>query len=251
MPDSSYITLAPGVYPLPDTVGLLGTLDPSLGINKDAYENCLFDFTFTIVAPESIPIGQNQAAVTSVEYLSIEFDGGNIITGAESFTCDPPSCIFNAGTAGCAKISGTIIAPPGEYDARMYLEIITAGYPTLVIPHPNFNTVWRKYTLKVYPQPIDGCLTNVDNVANNFVSAKVNPNPFNGTTLIVLSSKANFQADLNVYNIFGKKIQTKEVHIMNGENKINFDGSSLSAGMYILTIGKGNDLITEKLIVEN
>lgn len=247
LPDSSYIPVGPGLYPLPDTSLVQ---DPTLGINKDAYENCFFDFTFTMVVPDSIVFPNSPPVkLTTMEFLNIEFDYGTVNTGVEGFTCEPPSCIWDGGTTGCVEISGIILVPPGQYDAILFTEIFLDGFPNpFLIEFPSPNLVVAQYRLNVYPMPATGCSTGIDDVNNHLEFTKASPNPFNETTTIFLHSKANFITNFTIYNILGETIETKKVHLVNGENKINFDGSNLSAGMYMVTIGKGKDLITERLI---
>lgn len=215
-----------------------------------------FDYTFTIVIPDSLFLPNNtNVKVLSLEFMRIDFyDGPNLVTtGVEAFTCEPPSCFLTGGMDGCMKFSGTIMVPPGKYYAIVYTDVIVKDFPSPIVvqfpsPHPN---IIQGYTLTVYPEPATGCVLGIGNVDNNLEFTTVHPNPFNGITSIVFNSKSTIFADFKIYNTLGKAIETRVVSIVNGENKINFDGSSLSAGVYILTIGKGNDWITEKLIVQH
>jgi len=251
--DTSFISAGAGVYPLPDTT--MGQ-DPTLGINKGAYENCLFDFTFTAVVPDSLAIpGVGTVPLTSIELKSVEFrnSAGTVITtGAEAYNCEPANCLWTGGTVGCVKIEGMITAPAGQYFAFIGTEVITPAIPIpIALEFPNPTLAPGEYILNVFPQPAGGCTANVGQVESNFSAAKASPNPFNGTTTISFDSNENLVAEFKVYNLLGKLMHAEEVEVLNGDNKIEFNGSDLSAGVYIYSIGQGSDVVTERLVVNN
>jgi len=250
--DTSYVSIGAGVYPLPDTTS---GQDPTLGINKGAYENCLFDFTFTTVVPDSIEIGGNTVELTSIELVSVEFRdaaGNVVVTGAETFACEPSNCLFLGGTVGCAKLEGTVTVPPGQYYAFIATKVISPAIPVpLDLEFPNATLAPGEYVLNVYAQPVNGCSLANTELQSNFSGVKASPNPFNGRTTISFDAKENMVSEFKVYNLLGKLMHAEEVEVVNGENKIDFNGSDLSAGVYIYSIGQGSDLITERLIVNN
>lgn len=252
VPDTAYTSIGAGVYPLPDTT--MGQ-DPTLGINKGAYENCLFDFTFTAVVPDSLEIGGNIVPLQSIELKSVEFRdaaGNVVVTGAEAYNCEPANCLWVGGTIGCVKIEGTISAPAGQYFAFIGTEVITPAIPVpIALEFPNATLAPGEYVLNVFPQPANGCAAGVNEPTSNFTAAKASPNPFNGSTTISFDSKENLVADFKVYNLLGKLMHAEQVDVLNGDNKIEFNGSDLSAGVYIYSIGQGSDLITERLVVNN
>ncbi len=250
--DTAYTSIGAGVYPLPDTTG---GQDPTLGINKGAYQNCNFDFTFTAVVPDSLTVQGQLVALTSIELKSIVFKdapvGGNVVmTGVENYMCDPANCLWVGGTIGCVKIEGTVTAPPGQYYAFIGTEVISPAIPVpLPLEFPNSTLAPGEYVLTVLAEPTGGCATGVNDLESNFSATKASPNPFNGTTTISFESKENLVADFKVFNLLGKMMHAEQVDVLNGENNIDFDGSDLSAGIYIYSIGQGSDIVTERLVV--
>ncbi|HET55470.1 MAG TPA: T9SS type A sorting domain-containing protein, partial [Ignavibacteria bacterium] len=60
------------------------------------------------------------------------------------------------------------------------------------------------------------------------------PNPFNPTTKISFSIPAQYQVELAVYDVLGRKVAEVVNEVLNaGEYDIEFDGSSLASGLYI------------------
>jgi len=76
------------------------------------------------------------------------------------------------------------------------------------------------------------------------------PNPFKKIAEIKWSSGINGFTTLKVYNINGQEITTLVNKFMpKGEYSIEFDGSSLSAGVYYYQLSVGNHTLTKKCIV--
>ena len=85
---------------------------------------------------------------------------------------------------------------------------------------------------------------------NDFMLGQNYPNPFNPTTTIQYSIPKAAHVTLNVYNSLGKKVVTlvnanKEA----GSYTVNFNGSSLSSGIYYYRITSGNFIRVKKLLL--
>lgn len=74
------------------------------------------------------------------------------------------------------------------------------------------------------------------------------PNPFNNLTTIFYSLENEGLADLSVYDISGRKIQTiiHESH-PSGTHRAVFDGSGISSGVYFYVLRVNGDIITRKM----
>jgi hypothetical protein len=76
------------------------------------------------------------------------------------------------------------------------------------------------------------------------------PNPFNPTTTIKFDLASNSNLKLNVYNYNGQLVNTLVNGTMNaGIHAVNFDASSLSAGVYYYTLEVGNSVMSNKMIL--
>ncbi|MCG2760113.1 MAG: T9SS type A sorting domain-containing protein [Candidatus Delongbacteria bacterium] len=76
------------------------------------------------------------------------------------------------------------------------------------------------------------------------------PNPFNPTTTIKFDLASAGKVQLNVYNYTGQLVKT----LVNGEMKagfqsVNFDASSLSAGVYYYTMQTAGKSMTQKMVL--
>lgn len=76
------------------------------------------------------------------------------------------------------------------------------------------------------------------------------PNPFNPSTAISYSLDKTSEVSLEVYDLMGRKVATLVNGKQNaGEQKINFDASNLSSGIYIYRLKAGSQLLTKKMIL--
>ncbi len=246
-PDTSYIQAGPGLYPLPDnTMGQ----DTTLGINKLAYSNCSYDFTFTLVVPDSIDLGTQTVSIDSIILQNIAFRdtaGVVVTTGAENYGCDTADCIWRLETSGCIKIGGLITAPPGQYYATINTQAFSSDFPVAInLEFPNTIFAQGEYVLTVLP---NNCPVNVEQVVSNFSSIKASPNPLSDYTTISFESKENLSTEFSVYNLLGKQLYNSQLEVLQGENSVEFQGAQFPAGVYVYSIGHGIDRITERLVI--
>ena len=76
------------------------------------------------------------------------------------------------------------------------------------------------------------------------------PNPFNPTTEISFSIESKGAVKLNVYNYTGQLVNSLVDGQMNsGLHKVNFNASTLSAGVYYYTLEADNTSITRKMVL--
>jgi hypothetical protein len=80
--------------------------------------------------------------------------------------------------------------------------------------------------------------------ASNFVIA---PNPIN-YEIYVYSTQSQNNLDVSLYDISGKLIALKNMQFVEGINKLDFDISQLSAGIYRLAIDNKKDIYSLKVI---
>lgn len=86
---------------------------------------------------------------------------------------------------------------------------------------------------------------------NNFVNSVSNyPNPFSGSTNIVVNLNESKAINVTVCDALGNLVFGKKVNGNVGENTITVDGSALSAGVYYYTVTAGYEKVTKKMIVQ-
>lgn len=90
----------------------------------------------------------------------------------------------------------------------------------------------------------------INQLPENYLLIKNYPNPFNNFTTIEYVIEENTFVRINIYNIFGQKIQTlvnEEKGI--GKYKINFNADNLSSGIYFCSMQYDNKIITTKMLL--
>lgn len=82
---------------------------------------------------------------------------------------------------------------------------------------------------------------------NNYSLHQNYPNPFNPATIISFSLPELSYVELKVYNILGIEVTTVvNRELSQGNYNYNFDGSSLSSGVYFYTLKTNNFNQTKK-----
>jgi len=86
-------------------------------------------------------------------------------------------------------------------------------------------------------------------ISNNF-NLNVYPNPINSIATIAFDLKESSNAILNIYDIVGKNVYSNNLGMAKqGVNLVDFDGSKLNAGMYIVKLTVNNQTITKKITI--
>ncbi len=84
----------------------------------------------------------------------------------------------------------------------------------------------------------------------NVSSFNVYPNPFSDVTTFSINLNKADDVTIKVYNVVGEIVSSYAAGTMTtGENQIKFDGSSLSGGIYFVTVTAGAQTITKKITV--
>lgn len=86
--------------------------------------------------------------------------------------------------------------------------------------------------------------------ATSTIQAYVSPNPAAGTVRLVVNTSSLLPVNIEVIDMSGKTF--KKMKLSNaGSNIFNFSVNDLSAGMYIIKVRQGSNVITTRCIVNN
>lgn len=78
-----------------------------------------------------------------------------------------------------------------------------------------------------------------------------NPNPFSGKTMITYSLSEYAPVRLSLYDMVGKEVtRIFDAPQQQGSHTLEFDGSKLSAGNYILRLESGRNVVSKKIVKE-
>ncbi len=170
--------------------------------------------------------GTNWTAFTSVNYSAVNLDTFSFsIPGSSNNTTVQYYFAAQDIALPLAKIStlpagGSRINPPG-----------TSAPPT-------------RFQYTVGLEPISGEIPNVFKLYTNY------PNPFNPVTKIKFDIAKNTNAKLLVYDILGRIVETLiNGDITAGRYEVNFDGASLSSGVYFYKLVTNEFTDTQKMLI--
>lgn len=235
---------------LPDTVivsptAFVPTTNPMGGINDTACVNEPFEFVFTVKVPAIFESPFGPVPINSVQ-MATQGAVSNLPVGM-GYVCNPPNCVFPKDSTGCILLFGTPTDTAGVYDLSISFLIKT---PLIDLPlnFPNPSLAPGNYFLHVKPQ--GQCATsNVRDLSELGVSARVRPNPFSGFAQVVINTPITGSFDFTVSDLLGRKIHRERVQLIEGENTIDFDGSRLAAGIYIFNLSDGERQLSDKMVI--
>lgn len=94
-------------------------------------------------------------------------------------------------------------------------------------------------------------ITDVNEVASKNNDFTIYPNPTQDFATITFSLKENTAVKMEVFNVLGEVISSNSFgQVSAGNHKLNFDGSELSSGFYMVNLTIGNEIITKKISIK-
>ncbi|MBP9151556.1 MAG: T9SS type A sorting domain-containing protein [Flavobacteriales bacterium] len=75
------------------------------------------------------------------------------------------------------------------------------------------------------------------------------PNPNAGTAVINFSSKFGGDYQFVIRDVTGKEVSRTTLYAAAGDNRFNFDGSTLSSGLYTYSLSNGVNVLTQRLVI--
>lgn len=226
------------------------TPDPTVnsGISPDtatgmsvAYTGQAYSEVFTFVVPQDTTY---QGQTVTISYIQLD-DVTGLPTNFD-YACNPSNCKFPGGTKKCAEVyssTNPTTSQIGSYPltilATPYIDFF--GSPTSV-----GQTTYDGYYLVIE----DGAMAGVSHVGEGQMKSLIAyPNPTNGNTTVEFAMGYDTQVTFTVANLLGEVVNRQMLSAPRGLNRINFDASDLSNGIYLYTITDGKNTISKKLIV--
>jgi Secretion system C-terminal sorting domain len=254
VPNQLYKDTLAGVYPLP-----LTDANPRGGIDKPACLGKPYSFTFSVKVTDTVFVlifGQ----VRALPLDSINITKTNAIENMPvglKYECNPPNCAFLKNTLGCLIISGTptSVNPARVYDlfikGKVYSPLfvgagILDGYD---VTFPG-DVAPGKYSITLLANNDPKCTaSNTPDLSDEIAELSLSPNPANVYSTLLIDAKLNGAFEFDVYDLLGKNVLHRPLSIQAGLNRIDINTESLSNGMYIYALKKGNKISSGKLIV--
>lgn len=201
------------------------------------------------------------------EYLGSEFgysvssagdvnnDGyDDIIVGADGFEDETGKIyVYKGGVSGLSLIPSW--TRTGEWDSRFGQSVASAGdidndgqTEVLAGAHQFDFSTGKAYLFNVdFSVGISG---NGIEEPSSFTLKQNYPNPFNPSTTISFVLAASVNAKLTIYSSAGKEVATIVNKVLEaGSHSYNFDGGSLSSGIYFYKLEAGSFMMTRKMML--
>ncbi|MFN6092986.1 MAG: T9SS type A sorting domain-containing protein, partial [Bacteroidota bacterium] len=158
--------------------------------------------------------GSSTTGLTGCMFASSKYGNGKVVSIGDS---SPPD--DGTGDTGDALYTGWSVDAGGDH-ARIIMNA----------------TIWLTNTAARFG----------DEETSNFVN--VWPNPFNEELNVSFLNDNIETAVISLYDLSGRMISTQEYQTMDGVNQITVAGNELSKGSYIVTISKGGNMISKKVM---
>ena len=142
-----------------------------------------------------------------------------------------------------------ILSPGQEIELNFFGQIPSDEISNQInlITTPKWQPEKSKTTsVTVYTEPLSKL---INEIADDFQVGSPFPNPFNSIVNIPLKTKDNSEIKLDIYNTKGDLIGTQTYYInAKGHQKLSWDGSKLSTGLYFLKLENYNYVQTRKIL---
>jgi hypothetical protein len=113
---------------------------------------------------------------------------------------------------------------------------------------PDFSYVDADFTIPVINP---GFQVGIDQKNNELASVTVYPNPVKDIAKVSVNLKQSANVSVEVMNLVGQQVMSLNKGNMNaGSQQFSIDASSLTAGVYFITVKVNGQKFTKKLIVE-
>jgi hypothetical protein len=212
---------------------------------KPACINEPYNQSVTVFVPDTFTYLGFKVPIQSV---SIALTGAisNLPTGL-TYTCDPPNCTFNALSLGCIRLHGTPSPAndPDTFDLGISVRVRTLlGEVPLVLPK-DINPDYHYYLIL---RPQGQCQVSTSDPDGPFSTLQLLPNPTTGHTHIQAVSMRGGIFWVEVFDVYGQLAQRQQVLLLEGENRFDWDVSTLPSGAYFIVFRDENTRTVRRLV---
>lgn len=197
------------------------------------YEQILYIAVPTDTTVLSLPTTIDSIVVTGVTGLPTSI----------TYTINPTDGVILGGTNACIRFAGTPTAAEIGTYPLVINSLVTAKVGGFLDTTLTVNM--EGYTIKVHDSASYGIFYPRSDY--KFSVFHNTPNPFSDLTEIAFMSPGKEKIAIDVYDLTGQKIFSKNLISMQGYNSVMFDGSKLPCGIYMYSISNGELTITHKM----
>ena len=187
--------------------------------------------------------------IAPLEIDSIKLVGVTGLPSVMSTYLSNPDSVFMGNDIACVTLFGT----PGSDDLGIHeLSLLIDGWINVSVlgTVSLFDQLGNYETIDGYRLVVQSEIASIDKNNNLEFSISQNfPNPLSNFTTIKFNSNIEDEYHFSVSNILGEVLENQIINANYGSNKIDFDATSLSSGIYFYSIRNKNKIITKKMIV--
>ena len=132
----------------------------------------------------------------------------------------------------------------GDENQGLYLDIDEENYP-----NSNLGVLTENYQYACLIRP-ETLGVNEQEAVNPMTTTRVYPNPATDVLNIEVNASQASEMSINVYNIMGQNVMSKNVNITTGMNTRSISTSELNSGIYFVTVKANGFENTMKFIVK-
>ncbi|MEG2069940.1 MAG: T9SS type A sorting domain-containing protein, partial [Bacteroidales bacterium] len=132
-----------------------------------------------------------------------------------------------------------------------WLLSMVAGMPEQFPSTNEFSIIYKSFNkndIGVINNINEVCYSKIADYSNS-VKMNIYPNPATENVTIIVNSKDNAQAEMNITNMMGQVVYNQSIALSNGVNQFNVNVNSFSNGIYLVNIKTKNGVTAQKLIV--
>lgn len=198
----------------------------------------------------------------SVHLLDIE----NLPCGLCWGTSNSPLNTLLPNQNACIAISGTSTDTTGQFKLQIYFYAYFGRTAKAILP-TTLDTDGIQLILRVVSPtgtcpPVDTsanaqnlltsttlCATAVNNIPGNISWFDVYPNPLNSDAMVSFTALQSGAYTLKLMDVAGRTLRLQQLPALAGINKADLLRQNLPGGIYFISIGNGQGMITKKLMV--
>lgn len=181
----------------------------------------------------------NPILVSDIEVELISFSG---LPPGLTNQCNPSNCIYSGGVSGCSEISGT----PTVAGTYPLFAIIGASGTILfgtVTVGPIVDTLLA-YRIIINPSGV-----GINELQTDLSFINISPSVTNKDVEVQYNSVSGTETFIAVSNSLGQAVTSQKVKAKNGINSFTINTSTLSNGVYIVSLQNKNQKITSRFVV--
>jgi hypothetical protein len=165
-----------------------------------------------------------------------------------TYACDPPTCIFTAGSLGCIVLYGTPTnanIAPDTFDLGITATVNTP-FGGLPVQFPGQLAPGSHYYLALKSS---ACLVGSYDLGNQFTLLKNAPNPFGDQTVIIAESQVADEFFFEVFDLLGQRVHLQTLRLEVGRNEFTFEAGNLANGSYFYTLSNKNGKAVRQMVI--